>query len=285
MGTANRLRRSGASSLVVLFVSGCTASNDDRDAPPAGGDGAEATSVCAECPVQAGGESSDYGGTPHPCMTFEVRTEVDRERAVELGFDVDQLERRIERPIDAALQWMPADPRGGSAAAGYLTETRISASVRPSDRFTHVGPDPARCDGSACSDPELGEWTCAERLELGVEAELRTLDGAVNAVVSGSVLQGKPGGSFADTPAGSLHSNLRDVYGSLRVFPDPNFTIVEARLMVDLYFMADHTAGDVNPAIVLRSSPASAVHYRPLRGHWPSTPADPVDPPMGGPEP
>ena len=270
---------------MVSFAGGCTTSNDDGKAPPAGADGPEATSVCAECPVQAGGESSDYGGTPHPCTAFELRTELDRARAVELGFDVDELERRIERPIDASLRWTPADPRGGGAASGYRAETWILGSVQLSGGFTQVRPDPARCDGGACSDPELGDWTCFDRLELSVEAELRTLDGAVDAVVSGSVLQGRPGDSFGDTPAGSLRENLRDVHGSLRVFPDQNFTIAGALLMVDLYFKAEHTEGDMRPVLVLRRSPETGVDYHPLRGHWPATSAEPEDPPQGGPAP
>jgi hypothetical protein len=285
MGTAIHLGLSGASLVMVLFYGGCAASSDAEGTTPTEADSTVGDSVCAECPVQAGGESSDFGGTPHPCTHFELRSPIDRTRATDLGFDVDELEQRIERPIDAPLHWKPEDSRAGGPASGYHPETWIEGTAKLSGWYTYVGLDPARCEGNACADTEVGEWTCSDRLELGIEAQCRTLDGAVNAFASGYVLLGRPGASWGETPGSSLRANLRDVHGSLRVLPDQSLAIVEALLMMDLSFKVDHTEGDVRPVLALRDSPATVVHYLPLSGHWPGPLPEPQDPPMGAPEP
>jgi hypothetical protein len=285
MGTAIRRGLSGASLVMALFCGGCTGSGNGEDTAPTGADSTAGDSVCAECPVQAGGESSDFGGTPHTCTHFELRAPIDRSRASDLGFDVDALEQRIERPLDAPLHWKPEDSRAGGPASGYQPETWIEGTAKLSGWYTYVGLDPARCEGTECADTEVGEWTCSDRLELGIEAQFRTLDGAVNAFASGYVLLGRPGASFGETPGSSLRANLRDVHGSLRVVPDQGLAIVEALLMMDLYFKADRTEGDLRPFLVLRDSPATVVHYLPLSGHWPGPLPEPQDPAMGGPEP
>jgi hypothetical protein len=285
MGTAIHLGSSGAWLLLLLFFGGCAGSGDGSGTTPTGADGTETSSVCAECPLQAGGESSDFGGTPHPCSHFELRSPIDRTRATDLGFDVDELEQRIERPIDAPLHWKPEDSRAGGPASGYQPETWIEGTAKLSGWYAYVGLDPARCEGTECADAEVGEWTCSDRLELGIEAQFRTLDGAVNAFASGYVLLGRPGASWGETPGSSLRANLRDVNGSLRVFPDQKLPILEALLMLDLYFKADRTEGDLRPFLVLRDSPATVVHYLPISGHWPGPIPEPEDPPMGAPEP
>lgn len=285
MGTAIHLGLSGAWFSVLLLCSACAGAGAEGTPPPPSADNAQAQSVCAECPVEAGGESSDFGGTPHPCIHFEQPTEIERDRAIELGFDLDRLEPRIERPIDASLRWKPSEPRGGGPAAGYQPETWIEGTTRLSGRITYVALDPARCDGTACADPEYGELTCSDRLDLGIEGEFRTLDGAVSAYLAGYLLYGRSGSDWYETPASSLRANLRDVHGTLRVFPDPNLTITEALLRMDLFFTNDRTDGDLRPSLILRDSPTTAVSYLPLSGHWPGTPLEPREPPMGGSEP
>jgi hypothetical protein len=224
-------------------------------------------SVCSQCPPETGGESSDFGGSPDPCTLFEQRAAIDSTQAAELGFDITRLARLVERDIDAPLRWTPMESWGGPAA-GYEPETWIEGKPKILG-YTHVGLDPRHCSGTTCVTEAGDELTCSDRLELDIEVELRTLDGAVSALASGYVLQGREGFPFGDSPAGSQRANLRDVSGTLEVFPDENLVILQALLMIDLYFKADRIEGDLRPSILLSQRPGSVAEYIPLSGHWP----------------
>jgi hypothetical protein len=252
----------------------------------ASGEAKESTrSVCSDCPGLAGGESSDFGGgTPHPCLAFEQRVPISDARAIELGFDMARLTALIERDFDAPLRWMASEPNRGGPAAGYEARTRIEGRARRGDWLTYVGLDPSRCQDTVCNDDDVGEWTCADSLELGVEVELRTVDGAVSATASGYVLQGRPGFPF-ERPAGSQRADLRDVTGSLRLFPPASPPIRYALLMIDLLFEADQIEGDLRPYFYLSAREGSGEDNIPLAGHWPDVPMLPDEPAQGGPEP
>lgn len=244
----------------------------------------ETRSVCLDCPGLAGGESSDFGGgNPHPCTVFEQRFPISDARALELGFDMARVTALIEREIDAPLRWTESAGYRAEAPTGYQPETRIEGRARRGDWLTYVALDVERCPGNLCYDADYGEWECSDRLELGVVADLRTLDGAVNATVSGYVLQGRPGMSF-ETPAGSQFANLRDVTGSLELSPPGSRTVL-ALLVVDLFFNPEGIAGDMRTYFSFANADGTSGEYAPLSGHWPDVALPPGEPPRAGPDP
>ena len=270
----------------VVFGSLCGAcggSGETRQATSASESVPATRSVCSDCPAVAGGESSDFGGSPHPCTLFEGHVPITEARAVELGFDMASITSLIEREIDAPLRWTESAPNRGGAPKGYEQQTRIEGRARRGDWLTYVGLDPERCAGTTCRGDDVGQWTCSDRLELGIEVELRTLDGAVSATASGYVLQGREGFSF-ETPAGSQRANLRDVSGSLKLFPPERPAIVLGLLMIDLFFKPDLIEGDLRPYYQLSARPGTAEDYIPLSGHWPDVPALPDTPVVASPD-
>jgi hypothetical protein len=210
-------------------------------------------------------------------VLFEQRFPITDRQASELGFDMGKLTARIEREIDAPLRWTESTTNRGAAPTGYEKQTRIVGRARRGDWLTHVALDPERCAGTTCRDDQVGEWTCSDRLELGVEVELRTLDGAVSATASGYVLQGRAGFSF-ESPAGSQRADLRDVTGSLRLFPPKSPPIRLALLMIDLFFEADQIEGDLRAYFQLSARPEFGEDYIPLSGHWPDLASPPEEP-------
>jgi hypothetical protein len=241
-------------------------------------------SVCSECPAVAGGESSDFGGSVDICVQFEEHVPISDARAVELGFDMARLTSLIERDIDAPLRWTEDVRNRGGAPKGYEPQTRVEGRARRGDWLMYVALDPERCVGPICRDDELmGEWTCADRLELGVEVELRTLDGAVSTTASGYVLHGREASPFA-RPAGSARANLRDVRGSLELFPPASPPLVSALLMIDLFFEPEQIEGDMRPYYRLSARPGTAEDYEPLSAHWPDVRAVPDTPGVGSPD-
>ena len=108
---------------------------------------------------------------------------------------------------------------------------------------------------------------CSDRLEVGIDAELRTLDEAVSALVTGYGLYGRAGFPFSEVPAGSVFANLRDVSGALRLFPFEDYAIERGLLMVDLFFGADRTTGNMSPVMWLGVD-SGVPAYSPLFGNW-----------------
>lgn len=74
------------------------------------------------------------------CAAFEQRGPIDVARALELAFDVAELARRVEREVEAPLEWRLD---GGGGVAGYDVETRVRARATPG-AATHVSLDPER---------------------------------------------------------------------------------------------------------------------------------------------
>lgn len=266
-----RLKRPVLTALMAgVFGCACAGSDLEKGTAPDPSP-TEARSVCAECPVASGGESSDFGGTPHPCAHFEQRVTIDRGQASELGFDVDEIEQRVERTIDSPLRWRVRSEflDGGAPPSGYRAATRIEGRARFAGWYVHVRLDAARCDGTSCFDPEVGELSCSDRLELGIEGDFRTLDDAVSVKAAGYLLQGRPGLSFED-PASTLRSNLRDVTGTLELCPDESLKIIQGELFIDLRLLRDVTEGEIRPVLLLHRPPATSTIYGPLVGTWPS---------------
>lgn len=231
------------------------------------------SSECPSCPAQTGGESSDFGGTPHPCTQFERPVASDADTAASRGFDVATLVARIERAVDAPLYWQTHD---GGEARGYDRVTRIQMNARVRG-FTHIGIDPELCGGTTCRQPGGGdEYTCSERLELDVEAHVQTADGAITAAMRGYVLYGREGSRFHEMPGGTLRANLSDVDGSLEL-REPSQPLRLAELMVDFYVRGDRTHGDIKTAWTLWDGSEKL----PMWGTWPE-PVTPIGNPSAG---
>jgi hypothetical protein len=189
--------------------------------------------VCPACETRAGGETSDLGGELTPCGAVEGRLEIDASEAEQLGFDVGELRRRIERDVDAELRWEAWDldlefivgdggldgtasdgSSDGSAdegsdgvdgvepqitgrpASGYEEQTRVSASLSVTG-YAYYRPDPAFCDGGTCSVPGSGlqveEASCPVRLHVGFTVSLSTADGAIKATADGEAIKWREG--------------------------------------------------------------------------------------------
>jgi hypothetical protein len=225
-------------------------------------------SLCANCPAQPGGASSD-DGTAHPCLAFEERSPIDRVRAAELGFDVDAVERLVAREFEAPLRWTPGEDGSPTPPRGYEVETRIAGDASI-DSYTHVSLNPAECDGPNCTREGLGDWVCSDRLDLGVEANLRSLDGAIEAQARGTVFVGREGFPFSEYPAGTVFASLREASGTLQLFPNEHFTIASAALLTDLFFKVDQIEGDIRTEILQTDPTTGRLRgYYDLSGHWP----------------
>jgi hypothetical protein len=179
---------------------------------------------------------------------------------------------------------MPQPTQLGAAAAGYEAQTRVQGNARITS-YTHIGLDPNACDGMTCRVASTEEeMICSDRLEVGVDAELRTLDGAVTAEVKGYGLYGRAGFPFFEVPAGSMFANLRDVSGTLQLFPLQGYPVEHGRLLVDLFFGAERTRGSMTPYLRLggvgrgvadafpdsytESVAVGSRAYSPLFGNW-----------------
>jgi hypothetical protein len=106
----------------------------------------------------------------------------------------------------------------------------------------------------------------------------------VSAVATGYVLQGREDFAFGDDPAGSQRANLRDVHGTLELFPPASPPIKQASLMIDLIFKAEQIEGDLRLHFLLSDQPSTGTEYIPLFGHWPSGPTSPVPPAEASPD-
>jgi hypothetical protein len=257
---------------LVLLGTTCGACGGASDAPEQTRSVAKDTiadSVCPNCPMTTGGESSDFGGTPSACTQFEERAVIERAEAQALGFDVTNLENLVTREIDAPLRWSAATTNTGGPAAGYQAETWIDGNLRLSGKYEYFALDPQRCEGNTCFAATTSEVTCSDRLTLGIEGKVRTRDGAVSASVSGYLLQGRAGFPFGEIPAGTLRADLHDVVGTLEVSPPTDMTIVEALFMIDIYLKETQTEGGLRPHLLLSKSSGTGADYIPLHGEWP----------------
>lgn len=207
-------------------------------------------SLCPTCPALTGGESHDFGGSRSACSLVEDTSLIDAARATELGFDVPLVTQRVERAVDAPLYWTAGS--GALRASGFDRETRVQASVAITSH-SYVAIDPEICDGFTCLIEGFEEeLECPDRLELGIEVALRTLDGAIETTAVGYALWGRPSYSFGEdgealaggSPAGSVFASPRDVRGTLRVSSEARLR--NAVLITSLYFEPESTEGEIS---------------------------------------
>jgi hypothetical protein len=208
-----------------------------------------------------GGESSDFGGTPSPCVMFERMALIDPDAATALEFDVPTLVSRVERDFDEPLRWMPGGPTYSALSAPIPPPTRVQGRARILSYF-HVSLDPESCDGTSCSFG--GEpLECSDRLELRIEVELRTLDGIVDATALGYTFQGRAGFSF-ELPAGTVFRGLPDI-DRTRPLSWLEFTrLGNSDESADLFFNDERIEGDIRTRLTT-----------PLWGHWPDLADEP----------
>lgn len=240
----------------------------------------ERQSLCPSC--LAGGETGDFGGTPHPCSVVSSTVAIEHAGAQALGFDVGEIERRLAQPIDAPLRWTSQPLETGSAPSGYAPETRISATIELSSSWQHWRPDPAYCDGSICRraefDLELEQAGCPQTLGARVLVRIATADGALVAFAPGSVLVRKRA-SVDPAPDEPVYVDaaidLREVSGSLLLAPDTTLGPHVGVLRISVRRTAEELEGDLTPSIVFpvydERGSVVAIHARhePLRATFP----------------
>lgn len=246
------------------------------------------SAICPSCGVlQAGGESSDFGGTVSPCVLFAQPRAVDLAEAEGLGFEMSNAIARIGRSIDAPLFLRPGvlsgpEPEGGKAiASGYQSETRVEASVEV-ESWTLVDLDSNRCTDGTCTDTNGSVYDCRIRLEMPITASLSVKDGSLQATGSGLGLYWL-NGDGSDFLAGSIRLDLATAAGNLNLsiepVPEPSpgqpnapmgSESHSAALLVDFYFLPEGTNGELR--IEFTNGTASGLpvrSYYPLQGKWP----------------
>lgn len=254
--------------LLVLLAALACGDELPTDPARASSDG-EPQSICPGCPTGVSFPvlfGADAG--PDPCKLAEQRSDIDRARAVELGFDVDLLEQRVTREIRAPLRWSNDDNSGRTTASGYELETTIEGDVTVGS-YHHVALDPALCAGQDC-DLDGSPTRCSDRVELDIEVDLYTLDGAIQTHASGSALSARSGFAYGEYPGGIVFASLSEANGSLDLLPDPTLPIVTADVVSYLRFKVDQTEGDLRPSITQAYGPAYYTHN--INGHWPDPP-------------
>jgi hypothetical protein len=141
-----------------------------------------------------------------------------------------------------------------------------------------VGPDPAVCDGTICQLPD-GETErqdqCTRRLDVDVEAEIETLDGAVRAGLKGTVSMmhpeySGPGASEVwRDPYFNLRTDLSAVTGTLRLAPKPGGVRYVGLLLATGFMHSDQTSGEISPVVRIFNPDGVTVHdYWPLHGSF-----------------
>jgi hypothetical protein len=226
-------------------------------------------SVCPSCGPQLGGETGDFGGGFGACSLMFVKTDIDASTAEKLGFPISEIERRAARGIDASLLWrvIDADP----PARGYADKTRVQASIAIMS-YRHFALDPAACDGSVCrrDGHEIPQSDCYEYLRMDAEVELRTLDGAVSARLTGHARQ-ELANDRARTPFESVeisvNADLREVIGTLVVSPNGASGPYRGELALAASLHAGQAQGVLTPFIFFKEPTAES--YLPLEGGFP----------------
>jgi len=270
---SKRLRRRFQRSWSTLVALGALAAACRGDDASSGG------SVCPTCDPEVGGETGDFGGTPTVCEGLSNAVLVERADAIALGFDVEELERRVARPIDMPMRWTTSETAGGGPATGFATDTRISAKLSSTGVFHHVRVDPALCDGTTCrrDEHEVPQGSCDDRLELGVRAELRTLDGALQAATEGVAVRSREGSASAQQassrePYFTTRAALSEVTGTLRLAPRPGAFRYRTLLIFYAYLLPGGCKGELSPTIMVEDSEETGTLYHPLYGSFPPNP-------------
>lgn len=244
--------------------------------------------VCPTCTPLAGGQSSDFSGVIAACALFTKSTRIDEAEATALGFDVAGVRELMERPIDSVFYWNPQSTAGGGPAQGYAPVTRVSGRLKV-ESYVHSRPDPERCDGTKCVDPnagnqEVSQVGCHDVLYVGASLALQTEDGALAfAMPDAPVLPNTPTGGYtppygfklllyrdADpaSDSGPAAVDLAYATGALRLAPElPGPT--KGLLHVSLSFLEAGTKVDLSVEVWSEASTDAGTarpRYRPLEG-------------------
>lgn len=234
--------------------------------------------VCARCEPSSGGETGDFGTELHACEAVMADEEVDRAEAEALGFDVTELERRVARPVDLPMRWVPAKPEwighAGGPATGYEPETRIRATFSSQRTLHYVHPDPEVCDGAICQLPGGGteeQVNCTTRIELDIEVQLQTQDRAIKATLEGRAVWIDPEhrGLASDSllePYFNAHTDLAEVTGTLRLDPKPGAEHYVGGLFFSGRLWPDGFFGELSPRVLIDEVGVTFVDYAPLYG-------------------
>jgi hypothetical protein len=207
---------------------------------------------------------------------------------------LDVAKQRIERGVDAPLVWQPMVTDTGQPAAGYTTATRVQITAHAAS-YASVRLDPEVCDGMTCTprDGSVAEEQspCSDYVTVGVDLQVKTFDGAVDAAASGTVFlfhgafETFPDNDSAQ-PVGQARADLRDVAGSLQLLPALPTPYV-GRLEIQFELLANATHGWLWPIVTTVDGAQdtasdgvdylapSIAEYRPLQGTWPPAGASP----------
>jgi hypothetical protein len=248
------------------------------------GDPAASSSVCPGCEPVAGGETGDFGGSLTPCEYMSSRLAVSAEQASALGFDVNELQRRLAPPLDGPFYWQPnaTEPEVGGPASGYDAQTRLEASISTDtspDALLHVRPDPQYCDGTTCTRDgiSVAQATCSHRLHQGLTVRFRTLDGALEGTSRGEAvlwIRGSEGeGADPAIVYGHTDLDLREATGSLVLTPNVQGRPHVGTLALSFQLGADTSEVSLMPSVWF-DLPNRRAWYAPITGtSHPSTPA------------
>lgn len=232
--------------------------------------------VCPSCEPSTGGDSGDFPGEVTGCEALSSPVVIDAAQAAELGFDMAAI-RGYLAPVDATIHWIQLQTEGGGPASGFSEPAQLQVKFMPTT-YTFVRPSPDYCDGTTCrrqvdgdSEPlVISEASCSKRLEIALEAEIDTSDGAVHAQAKGTVIQWKVGLGGEGTEPGTLligqvTADLRDVSGRLRLTPDAGGEHYQGRLALDLRITeGTGRSFDLRPRIIYSAD--RTYLYAPLSG-------------------
>lgn len=211
-------------------------------------------SVCPGCEPQLGGETGDFGGLETFCGGVSRYVVIDRVEARALGFDVDEIERRIARPIDAPLRWVTRTDDAGGPASGYMRDTRVRAELVATG-YRYWRADAEFCDGTVCTlyGESYPQAMCEPDrfVELAVRIDFETADHAVRGTAVGIARQWVPDPTGTRDPGLPLQvaasADLSEVTGSLRLHPDAGHAHYRGQLDFSAELWADGYSGMLFP--------------------------------------
>ena len=180
-----------------------------------------AASVCPQCErSESSTGSSSSAGSVAACSLAYLERDVDQAEAEELGFPVTDATKRIEQPIDSAMEWVARESEGGGPAGGFERKTRVHGQLKVESYVYHFI-DTERCDGTKCqiNGRTIEQFPCTENyLMMHASGTFETLDGALSARFPAQPVNiRRPGETDALVVAAGM--DLRDVTGSLTIDP------------------------------------------------------------------
>lgn len=249
---------------VLLAASGCQGSGGGPN-PDGIGSG---DSVCPQCLPWAGGETSDFGGTPFSCDRVSEQNEIEIAEAESAGIGVARLLSRLETTIELPLRWEVAHIETGPSASGFETSTNIVIQHRIVGSVLRVkSASDDYCDETTCSRGEttVQRASCESEVAFDVQAEVQTTDGAIQAQLNGIAVAKRRGGVFDEASVG-LAIDLREALGSLGVHPSESFGQYTGVLRLMSEFSPNHVSGVVWVDLV--SETRRFLPMVPIQGVW-----------------